>query len=86
MTDPKKNKPAELTEEQLTGVSGGEEVEIHYLQPNERVRWLQPIELLPEQLVVQPMGFKYCAANPEHVYPEIHEACPICGCKEFTRA
>lgn len=77
MTDSKKNKPAELTEEQLTGVSGGEEVEIHYLQP---------IELLPEQLVVQPMGFKYCAANPEHVYPEIHEACPICGCKEFTRA
>lgn len=61
MTDPRKDKP--LTDEQLTGVNGGEVV--------------QPI--------LQPMGFKYCAADPSHVYVEIHDACPICGCKEFTR-
>jgi len=36
------------------------------------------------QVIVQPMGFKRCAANPEHVYVEIHDACPVCGCKEFT--
>ena len=57
----------------------------------------KPAELTEDQLtqatggetvpiIVQPMGFKYCAANPEHVYVEIHDACPICGCKEFTRA
>jgi len=63
MTDPKKNKPAELTEDQLEEVSGGETV--------------RPI--------VQPMYFKYCAADPAHVYPGLHDACPICGCKEFTR-
>ena len=62
MADPKKNK--HLTDEQLSGVTGGETV--------------QPI--------LHPMGFKHCAANPEHVYVEIHDACPICGCKEFTRA
>ena len=64
MNDPKKNKPAELTEEQLEEVSGGEIVKI----------------------ILQPMGMKRCAANPEHVYPDIHAACPTCGCKEFTRA
>ena len=64
MTDPKKNKPAELEEDQLSGVSGGETV--------------QPI--------VHPMAFKRCTANPDHVYVELHDACPICGCKEFTRA
>ena len=65
MTDPKKNKPAELTEDQLEEVSGGETV---------------------PAILVHPMGFKCCAANPDHVYPEIHAACPTCGCKEFTRA
>lgn len=64
MTDPKKNKPAELAEDHLSGVTGGEMV--------------QPI--------LQPMGFKYCAADPTHVYVELHDACPICGCKEFTRS
>ena len=62
MTDPKENKPAELTEDQLSEVSGGETLNI----------------------LVHPMGFKYCAADPTHVYVEIHDACPICGCKEFT--
>jgi len=65
MTDPKKNKPAELTEDQLTGVTGGD---------------------LNGDVIVQPMAFKYCAANPDHVYPDIHAACPMCGCREFTRA
>lgn len=65
MTDPKKNKPAELTEDQLTGVTGGDTV---------------------PAILVHPMRFKCCAANPMHVYVEIHDACPICGCKEFTRA
>ena len=54
------NKP--LTDDQLTGVTGGKTV-----------------------IIVQPMGFKRCAANSEHVYVEVHDACPICGCKEFTR-
>ena len=63
MTDPRKNGPAELAEDQLSAVSGGETA--------------QPI--------LQPMAFKRCVANPEHVYVEIHDACPICGCKEFTR-
>ena len=63
MTDPKKNTPAELTEDQLTEVSGG-----------------------MVKLLLQPVGFKRCAADPEHVYAEIHDACPICGCKEFIRA
>jgi len=63
MTDPKKNKPAELTEDQLAEVSGGETAPI---------------------IVVHPMRFKCCAADPMHVYVEIHDACPICGCKEFT--
>ena len=35
-------------------------------------------------VIVQPMGHKRCAANPEHVYVEFHDACPVCGCKEFT--
>ena len=64
MTDPKENKPAELTEDQLSEVSGGQ----------------------MEQLMVHLMAFKRCVANPDHVYPESHGACPICGCKEFTRA
>ena len=64
MTDPKKNKPAELAEDQLSDVSGGETVII----------------------VVHPMAFKRCVANPDHVYVELHDACPICGCKEYTRA
>lgn len=61
MPDPKRNKPAELTEDQLTGVTGGETV--------------TPL--------VQPMYFKYCAADQTHVYPGIFDACPTCGCKEF---
>ena len=65
MTNPEKNKPAELAEEQLSEVSGGER---------------------NGDVLVQPMGFKYCAANPTHVYVEVHDACPICGCKEYTRA
>ena len=65
MTDPKKKNPAELAEDQLSGVSGGEK---------------------NGDILVQPMAFKRCAANPDHVYPDIHAACPICGCKEFTRA
>ena len=64
MTDSKENKPAELAEDQLSEVSGGEMVKI----------------------IVQPMAFKRCVANPDHVYVELHDACPICGCKEFTRA
>ena len=64
MTDSKKNMPAELTEDQLSEVSGGEMVKI----------------------IVQPMAFKRCVANPDHVYVELHDACPICGCKEYTRA
>ena len=65
MTDSKKNKPAELAEDQLTRVTGGD---------------------LNGDVLTQPMGFKYCAADPTHVYVELHDACPICGCKEFTRA
>ena len=79
MTDPKKNKPAELTEDQLTGVTGGQTV-----QPIVQPIVVQPLVQPP--VIVQPMGFKYCAADPTHVYVEIHDACPICGCKEFTRA
>ena len=63
MTEPKKSKPAELTEDQLSEVSGGETV---------------------PPIVVQPMRFKCCAADPTHVYVDIHDACPICGCKEFN--
>ena len=65
MSDFKKNKPAELTEDQLTGVTGGDR---------------------NGDVITQPMAFKRCAANPGHVYPDIHAACPMCGCKEFTRA
>ena len=64
MNDPKKNKPAELIEEQLSGVTGGDR---------------------NGDVIVQPMAFKRCAANPEHVYADIREACPVCGCKAFTR-
>jgi len=53
-----------LTDNQLSGVTGGE----------------------MRAFVLQPMGFKRCAADPTHVYVEIHDACPICGSKEFTRA
>ena len=60
--DPAESKP--LTDDQLSGVTGGETVNI----------------------LVQPMAFKRCAANPDHVYVELHDACPICGTKEFTRA
>ena len=62
MTDPKKDK--HLSDEQLSGLTGGE---------------------LNGDVSVQPMAFKRCAANPDHVYVAIHDACPICGCKEFTR-
>ena len=62
MTDSKKDK--HLSDEQLSGVTGGE---------------------LNGDVIVQPMAFKRCAANPDHVYVDIHDACPICGCKEFTR-
>lgn len=64
MNDPENKKIEELTEDQLTEVSGGETVNI----------------------LVHPMAFKRCTANPDHVYVEIHEACPICGCKDYTRA
>ena len=37
-------------------------------------------------VVAHPTGFKRCAADPTHVYVEIHDACPICGSREFTRA
>ena len=77
MTDPKKNKPAELTEEQEAEVTGGQTVQ-SIVQPIV----VQPLVQPP--VTVQPMGFKYCAADPTHVYVEIHDACPICGCKEFT--
>lgn len=63
MTDPKKNKLAELAEDQLSEVTGGG----------------------MERLVAQLTAYKRCVANPDHVYPESHDACPICGCKEFTR-
>ena len=36
------------------------------------------------KIIIQPIGFKRCAADPSHVYVEIHDACPICGSKEFT--
>ena len=77
MTDPKKSKPAELTEEQEAEVTGGQTV-----QPIVQPIVVQPLVQPP--VIVQPMGFKYCAADPTHVYVEIHDACPICGCKEFT--
>ena len=65
MTDPKKNKPAELEEDQLAGATGGDR---------------------NGNVITQPMIFKRCAANPEHVYVGIHDACPACGCREFTFA
>ena len=37
-------------------------------------------------VMTQPMEFKRCAANPDHMYVHIHDACPVCGCKEFTSA
>lgn len=79
MTDPRKNKPAELTEEQESEVTGGQTV-----QPIVQPIVVQPLVQPPVQPIVQPMGFKYCAADPTHVYVHIHDACPICGCKEFT--
>ena len=65
MINPKKNKPAELTEDQLSEVTGGDR---------------------NGDVIVQPMAFKRCAAHPDHVYVAIHDACPVCGCKEFSRA
>ena len=65
MSDFKKNKPAELTEDQLTGVTGGDR---------------------NGDVITQPMLFKRCAANPEHLYVGIHDAYPVCGCREFTCA
>lgn len=35
-------------------------------------------------VIVQPMPHKFCAANPTHVYIFTLDACPVCGCKEFT--
>jgi len=35
-------------------------------------------------LIAHPVGFKYCAADPSHVYVDTLEACPVCGSKEFT--
>ena len=46
MTDPKKNKPAELEEDQLAGATGSDR---------------------NGDVITQPMIFKRCAANPEHV-------------------
>lgn len=37
-----------------------------------------------EIVLVHPMAFKYCTADYRHVYPDILEACPVCGCKTFT--
>ena len=37
-------------------------------------------------ILVHPMAFKRCAADPTHVYVEVLDACPVCGSKEFTRA
>jgi len=65
MTDPNKNKSAELAEELLSGVNGG---------------------AMNGDVITQPMAFKRCVANPDHVYPDIHDVCPMCGCGEFTRA
>lgn len=31
-------------------------------------------------------GFKCCVADPSHVYADVLDACPICGCKEYTSA
>ena len=39
-----------------------------------------------ETVVIQPIGYKRCAANPEHLYVEVLGACPVCGCREFTYA
>ena len=30
------------------------------------------------------IGFKCCVADPSHVYADVLDACPICGCKEYT--
>ena len=32
------------------------------------------------------MRFKYCAADPSHVYPAVLDACPECGCREYTHS
>ena len=29
-------------------------------------------------------GFKCCVADPSHVYALRFNACPICGCREYT--
>lgn len=80
MTDPKKNKPAELTEGQLNDVAGG------VSNPLNDIDYIQPVLQPGEEpvILVQPMGFKYCAADPTHVYPVVFDACPVCGCKEYT--
>ena len=35
-------------------------------------------------IIVQPVPFKRCAADPTHVYVALHDACPVCGTKEFS--
>lgn len=35
-------------------------------------------------LILQPYELKRCAADPSHVYIGTLNACPRCGCKEFT--
>ena len=35
-------------------------------------------------IITQPIPFKRCAADPTHVYVALHDACPVCGTKEFT--
>ena len=39
-----------------------------------------------ETVVLQPVGYKRCAADPSHLYVEVLDACPKCGCRAFTYA
>ena len=39
-----------------------------------------------ETVVIQPVGYKRCAADPSHLYVELLDACPVCGCRAFTFA
>jgi len=39
-----------------------------------------------DDMVLEPVGFKRCADDPTHIYLETLKACPVCGCRAFTRA
>ena len=39
-----------------------------------------------EKVVLKPVGYKRCAADPTHLYVEVLDACPKCGCRAFTYA